>query len=102
MNHSVLDEPGDVKLFTDAMGGKYVARDNVCHGLDLHRGDRCTEVHRNGHLIATIRCDADRSWVAAWMPSGKTAARHDTHYGLIAKLARMVLQPAACCKGEAR
>ncbi len=99
---SVLDETGDVKLYIGSANDKYVSRDNVCHGLDLHKADNGVDVHRDGNLVAHIRRRGDRQWVAVWVPSGKTAVRHDTWSGLVAKLARMLLHPATCCKEASR
>lgn len=94
MSTSVLDERGDVHLFTNG-ANQQVFRDGVCHGLTLAGGD----LFRNGHLVVRIRSHGG-DYVAAWMPSGHVAARHDTRYGLIAKVARMLLHPATCCKGN--
>ena len=95
--NSVLDEQGDVVIYHACDGTRWVFRDDVCHGLILGSGWTLT---REGETetAAQIRCVGDRQWVAMWLPSENVAARHDTSYGLIAKMARRLLMPAACCK----
>jgi hypothetical protein len=76
-----------------------VFRDDVCHGLILRSGWR---LFREGEIepAVQIRSVGDRAWAAVWLPSENVAARHDTSYGLVARMARRLLVPAACCTGE--
>ncbi|GAA3348890.1 hypothetical protein GCM10020358_69060 [Amorphoplanes nipponensis] len=93
--NSILDDEGDVVLYNDCTGVKYMFRDTVCHGLILGRG---WTLIREGESepAATLKHVADRAWTASW-PSGRVFLRHDTGYGLIAKVARRLLKPAKCC-----
>jgi hypothetical protein len=97
--NSVLDDEGDVVVYNACDGVKYVLRDDVCHGLILGSGWTLT---REGETepAATITNIGDREWAASW-PGGRVFLRHDTSYGLVAKVARRLLNPKACCKGEA-
>lgn len=96
--NSILDDEGDVVLYHACTGVRWIFRDDVCHGLILGPGWTLT---REGETepAATIRNEGDWSWVASW-PNGRVFLRHDTSYGLVAKVARRLLHPKACCKGE--
>lgn len=104
MSNSILDEQGDVVLYNAPYGTRWVFRDDVCHGLILGQMGLATTLTREGEteaavLIANV---GDRAWTATMLPvAGRALAHHDTRYGLIAKVARRLLMPAACCKGEA-
>lgn len=99
MSNSILDEQGDVVLYNAPDGTNWVFRDDVCHGLRL-RGDSLWKEGRQDQPAAEIKAEG-RDWVARWYSSKAVAFRHDTRYGLIAKVARKLLVPAKCCKGEA-
>ncbi len=95
MSNSVLGEAGDVVLYNAADGTKWVFRDNVCHGLIL----RTASLWKQGENYPAVRIHAEgRDWVARWEQSKAVAFRHDTRYGLIAKVARKLLVPSACCR----
>ncbi|BAL87199.1 hypothetical protein AMIS_19790 [Actinoplanes missouriensis 431] len=93
--NSVLDETGDVVVYHACDDTRWIFRDDVCHGLILRsrRLDR-----EDGTTVVTLESDGDRSWLAR--TPNRVLVRHDTYYGLIAKAARRLLMPAACCKGE--
>jgi hypothetical protein len=93
--NSVLDEQGDVVIYNACTGVRHVFRDNVCHDLILGPGWTLT-CDGETDPAATLACDGDRSWKAMW-PSGRVFLRHDTAYGLVAKVARRLLNPASCC-----
>ena len=92
--NSVLDEHGDVVLYNAADGSRWVFRDNVCHGLTL-RGSALFKQGGNSPAAEIKAEGAD--WVARWTNAGTVAFRHDTFYGLVAKVARKLLVPSACC-----
>jgi hypothetical protein len=94
--NSILDDEGDVVIYNACDGVKYVFRDDVCHGLILGSGWTLT---REGEteVAATITNIGDRSWVATW-PGGRVFARWDTGAGLLAKVARRLLNPKECCR----
>jgi hypothetical protein len=99
--NSVLDDQGDVVLYNACDGVRWVFRDNVCHGLTLHADPLVWTLTREGEteLAATITLHGV-DWAASW-PTGRVFIRHDTGFGLVAKVARRLLTPAACCRGEA-
>ncbi|MFI5895694.1 hypothetical protein ACIA5D_36925 [Actinoplanes sp. NPDC051513] len=102
MSTTILDDKGDVVLFVDGEGTRWVFRDDVCHGLILSGVSNYMTLSRPGQQFvaaATIKIEGG-AYVALWQPSGAVAARHDTAYGLVAKMARRLLVPAACCRGE--
>lgn len=99
---SVLDDLGDVVIYSACDGTRWVFRDDVCHGLTLISVGGFTTLSRQDENWAAvhIRPEGDL-YVARWQPLGTVAARWDTRYGLIAKMARRMLKPAACCKDGA-
>lgn len=102
MSTSILDEQGDVHLFTAGDGTRWIFREDVCHGLELNGVDNYSHLYRQGENFPAVRIASEGSgWVARWQPSNAVAARWDTRYGLIAKMARRLLKPAACCRGDA-
>lgn len=100
--NSILDDEGDVVLCNACDGIRWVFRDDVCHGLWLFTGHHVWMLTREGETepAATITLLGDRSWAASW-PTGRVFIRHDTGFGLVARVARRLLVPAACCRGEA-
>ncbi|GAA0493966.1 hypothetical protein Ade02nite_20880 [Paractinoplanes deccanensis] len=101
MSNSVLDEQGDVGLYNAPDGERWIFRDNVCHGLRMGGAGGITTLYKEGQGVPAVRIRAEgRDWVARWEQSKAVAFRHDTRYGLIAKVARRLLQPAACCRRE--
>lgn len=96
--NSILDEEGDVVLYNACDGVRWVLRDDVCHGLILYAGSQVWTLTRERETepAATITLHGV-DWSATW-PSGRVFLRHDTGFGLVAKVARRLLQPAACCK----
>lgn len=101
MSNSILDKQGDVVLYIDGAGTRWIFREDVCHGLTLNGVDNYATLYRQGENWAAVNIRAEgRLYVAYWQPSNVVAVRHDTFYGLVAKAARRLLKPAACCKGE--
>ncbi len=98
---SVLDAEGDVVLYNACDGLTWIFRDDVCHGLTVTASDRTIALTREGETLAAVEIEVEgRNYVARWLPSERVALRWDTRYGLIAKVARRLLKPAACCRGE--
>jgi hypothetical protein len=96
--NSILDDEGDVVIYNACDGVRWVFRDDVCHGLILRSRWR---LFREGETepAAVIANVGDRQWAASW-PNDRVFLRHDTSYGLVAKVARRLLHPARCCEGE--
>jgi hypothetical protein len=102
--NSVLDEPGDVVLFTDCDGVKHLFRDGHPDGLILDStGDGWT-LTRNRRDPTTGRFEPDAAPVcdifeyrsrgdygAHHRTSGRVVARGAGWYGLLAKAARFYL-----------
>ena len=94
--NSVLDDIGDVVIYNACDGVRWVFRANVCHGLILTRNHTLVRENET-EPAAVITSVGDRQWTAAW-PSGRCFLRHDTYYGLVAKVGRRLLNPATCCR----